>query len=93
MASLALGAYQRRIADQLGVEPGAEMRVALEVAERRDLPVQLIDRDLGITLLRAMRGLSWWQRYTRTVGIFLSLLSREKVTEEDIERLKEGDML
>ena len=93
MASLALGAYQRRIADQLGVEPGAEMRVALEVAEERDIPVQLVDRELGITLRRAMRRLSWWQRYTMTVGIFFSLLSREKVTEEDIERLKEGDML
>ena len=93
MASLALGAYQRRIADQLGVEPGAEMRVALDVAEQRDIPVQLVDRELGITLRRAMRGLSWWQRYTMTVGIFFSLLSREKVTEEDIERLKEGDIL
>lgn len=93
MASLALGAYQRRIADQVGVEPGAEMRVALQEAERHNLPVQLVDRELGVTLRRAMRGLSWWQRYVMTVGIFFSLLSREKVTEEDIERLKEGDML
>ncbi|TVR59255.1 MAG: TraB/GumN family protein [Gemmatimonadales bacterium] len=93
MASLALGAYQRRIADQLGVEPGAEMRVALEVAERREIPVQLVDRELGTTLRRAMRRLSWWQRYTMTAGIFFSLLSREKVSEEDIERLKEGDIL
>lgn len=93
MASLALGAYQRRIASQFGIEPGAEMRAAIDAAAEHDLPVQLVDRDMGTTLRRASRRLPWWQRYTLTVGIFLSLLSKEEVAEEDIERLKEGDML
>jgi pheromone shutdown protein TraB len=34
MASLALGAYQRRIAEQFGIEPGAEMKGAIETAEK-----------------------------------------------------------
>ena len=93
MASLALGAYQRRIASQLGVEPGAEMRAAIEEAGERGLPVQLVDRELGTTLRRAIHRLPWWQRYGIIAGIFLSLLSREEVTEEEIERLKEGDVL
>lgn len=93
MASLALSAYQRRIADQFGIEPGAEMKAAIEGAERAGLPIQLVDREIGITLRRASRRLSWWKRWVMINGLFLSLFSREEIAEEDIERLKEGDLL
>lgn len=93
MASLALGAYQRRIADQFGIEPGAEMKAALEVANRAGMPVQLIDREIGITLKRTSRRLSWWRRWVLLNGLVLSMFSREKIEEADIERLKQGDIL
>ena len=93
MASLALAAYQRRIADQFGIEPGAEMKAAIAGAERAGVPVQLIDREIGITLRRASRRLSLWKRWVMINGLIFSLFSREQITEEDIERLKEGDLL
>lgn len=93
MASLALAAYQRRIADQFGIEPGAEMKAALESAAAAGLPVQLIDREIGITLRRTARRLSWWRRWILVNGLVMSLFSREEFDEEDIERLKEGDLL
>jgi pheromone shutdown protein TraB len=34
-ASLALSAYQQRLADQFGIEPGAEQRMAIRLAEAR----------------------------------------------------------
>jgi len=93
MASLALSAYQRRIAEQFGIEPGAEMKAAMAVAKRKGLPVQLIDREIGITLRRASRRLGWWKRWVMINGLVFSLFSREEITEEDVERLKEGDLL
>jgi len=93
MASLALAAYQRRIAEQFGIEPGAEMKTAIEAARRADVPVQLIDRDIGITLRRASRSLSWWKRWLMLNGLVVSMFSRQEVSEEDIERLKQGDLL
>jgi pheromone shutdown-related protein TraB len=93
MASLALSAYQRRIAEQFGIEPGAEMKAAMDAAERTGLPLQLIDREIGITLKRTSRRLSWWQRWMLTNGMIVSLFSRERISEEDIERLKQGDIL
>jgi pheromone shutdown-related protein TraB len=92
-ASLALGAYQQRLADQYGIEPGAEMRAAMNGALDRGLPLALIDRDIGLTLRRAYRAVPWWQRMGLIGGLFASVLSREKIAEEEIERLKEGDML
>jgi pheromone shutdown-related protein TraB len=93
MASLALSAYQRRIADQFGIEPGAEMKAAIEAANKAGLPLQLIDREIGITLRRASRRLSWWKRWLMINGLVFSLFSREEIDEEDIERLKQGDLL
>ncbi|TVR66195.1 MAG: TraB/GumN family protein [Candidatus Competibacteraceae bacterium] len=91
--SLALGAYQQRLAEQFGIEPGAEMRAAVDGALARQLPVLLIDRDLGITLKRIYRNVPWWQRFGILGGLLASVVSREQVTEEEIERLKEGDIL
>jgi pheromone shutdown-related protein TraB len=92
-ASLALSAYQQRLADQFGIEPGAEQRAAIRLAESRHLPVLLIDRDLGTTLRRAARNLGFFKRLHLFSGMLVGLLSRERVTEREVERLKQGDML
>jgi pheromone shutdown-related protein TraB len=92
-AQLALSAYQKRLADQLGIEPGAELRSAVRAAEARDLPVWLIDREIGVTLRRLVRSVPWYQRWMLINGLLASFMTRSRVQEEDIERLKEGDIL
>jgi len=92
-ASLALGAFQQRAAEQMGIQPGAEMRVAIEDAKQAGLPVLLIDREVGITLKRIYRNVPWWQRFNLIAGLLGSVMARDKVSEEEIERLKEGDIL
>lgn len=92
-ASLALGAFQQRVAEQSGIEPGAEMRAALEESREAGLPLLLIDRDVGITLKRIYHNVPWWQRFSLFSGLLGSVLSRQQVSAEEIERLKEGDVL
>ncbi|SHM10679.1 TraB/GumN family protein [Vreelandella subglaciescola] len=92
-ASLALGAFQQRIAEQSGIQPGAEMRAAVEQSERLKLPLLLIDRDVGTTLKRVYHSVPWWQRFGLLSGLLGSVLSRQKISSEDIEKLKEGDVL
>ncbi len=92
-ANLALGAYQQRLAEQFGIEPGAEMRAAVDEARKAGLPLWLIDRDIGVTLKRVYYGVGFWQRMSLLGGVGASLFSRDKVDEAEIERLKEGDML
>ena len=92
-ASLALGAYQQRLAEQFDVQPGEEMRVAIKLAHDNDLQLELIDRDVGITLKRLYRNIPWWRKLYVISGLIASVLTNEKVTEEEIEKLKTGDML
>lgn len=92
-ANLALAAYQRRLAEQLGIEPGAELKAAATEAVARGLSMQLIDRDVGITFRRILQGLRWWDRMKLIGSVAGGLFASEDVSEDDIERLKEGDML
>ncbi|MGM0477131.1 MAG: TraB/GumN family protein [Pseudomonadota bacterium] len=92
-ASLALGAYQQRLAEQFGIEPGADMKAAVETAREDDYPVHLIDRDIGTTLRRIYRNVPWWRRFALIGSLFGSLISRERISEDEVERLKEGDIL
>ncbi|MBX3693044.1 TraB/GumN family protein [Dokdonella sp.] len=91
--SLALSAFQRRLAEQFGIEPGAEMKAAIDGAETRDLPVWLIDREVSVTLRRAIRRIGFFERMTVIAGLAGNLLSRDEVEEDEIEKLKQGDVL
>jgi pheromone shutdown-related protein TraB len=92
-ANLALSAYQRRLAEQLGIEPGAELKRAALLGSELGLPVRLIDRDVGLTFKRASARLGFWGRSKLVAGMLGSLLADEGVGADEIEKLKQGDML
>lgn len=92
-ANLALAAYQRRLAEQLDIEPGAELKRAVALAGERGLPVQLIDRDVGLTFRRASQRLGFIGRIKLVAGLGAGLFSSEDVDPDEIEKLKHGDML
>lgn len=92
-ANLGLAAYQRRLAEQLGIEPGAELKAAVHEAHARNLPMNLIDRDVGLTFKRASQGLGWWARAKLGSGLVASLFANDEVGADEIEKLKQGDLL
>ncbi|MGD9601665.1 MAG: TraB/GumN family protein [Gammaproteobacteria bacterium] len=92
-AMLALGAFQQRLGAQFGIEPGAEMRAAIDGAQARALPLEVIDRDIGVTMRRVYRSVPWWRRTVLFSGLLASALANETFAEEDIERMKDRDLL
>ncbi|HEY9111347.1 MAG TPA: TraB/GumN family protein [Rhodanobacteraceae bacterium] len=92
-ASLALSSFQQRIAEQYGIEPGAEMKAAMSAADARGLPLWLVDREIGTTLNHAYRGVRFRDRMGILGGLFASVFSHEEIDEADIEKLKQGDIL
>ncbi len=92
-ASLVLSTFQKRLADQSGIEPGAEMKAAMDGADQRHLPLWLIDREVGTTLKRAWRSVGFWQRFGLLGGLLASVFDREDIEQGEIEKLKQGDLL
>ncbi len=97
LANLAIGAYQRRLGRELGVTPGAELLAGVRKAEEIGAGLELIDRDIHVTLKRTWRSVSFWQKLTLLSAILQSLIFRDEISADDIERLKEqgqmGDMM
>ena len=92
-ASLVLSTFQKRLADQSGIQPGAEMKAAMDGADQRHLPVWLIDREVGTTLKRAWHSVGFWQRFGLLGGLLASVFEREEIEQGEIEKLKQGDLL
>lgn len=92
-ANLALAAYQRRLAKQLGIEPGAELKAAVTMARERGLPVHLIDREVGLTFKRASAKLGFFGKFKLAGGLLTGLFAADEIGEDEIEKLKQGDML
>ncbi|MCF6288881.1 MAG: TraB/GumN family protein [Proteobacteria bacterium] len=90
--NLALSAYQNRLAKQLGVEPGAEMKAAITQANDKDLRLWKIDRDIRITMKRAWRNMKFLDK-TGLLFSFGGFFDKEEISAEEIEKLKSGDML
>ena len=56
--------------------------------------MQLVDRDLATTLRRSLTPrVPWYKRLYLMSGLALGMVSSDEIEEEEIERLKEGDIL
>lgn len=91
LANLAIGAYQRRLGAKLGVKPGAELLAGIRTAEDIGAHVELVDRDIHVTLKRTWANVKFTQKFALLGAILESLFARNKHDEEhiDIEALKE----
>lgn len=57
-----LAYVQRKIGMNVGIEPGAEMKEAVRLAEERGIRLVLIDRDIRVTLARFWGGMKIFEK-------------------------------
>lgn len=95
LAHLALSSYQRRIGASLGVKPGAELLAAVTTARDKGIPVELIDRDINVTLKRTWANLGLWKRSMLLSSLLVGWEDEkgEPVTEKTVEDLKDPKAL
>lgn len=75
---LALASFlQKRLGRIVGMEPGAEMRAALEAATKAKARIALIDRDLEVTIRRLSSSIGWRERFRFFADIIASPFSGE----------------
>ena len=85
--------FQKKIAEKFNISPGEEMLRAISGAEEIGAEVVLADREIRVTLLRAWRMMRFFRKIKLLAAIPVSLFFTEEVTEDDIERLKQSDVL
>ncbi|MCL2686982.1 MAG: TraB/GumN family protein [Methanobrevibacter sp.] len=92
VASGILTYIQSKIGEDVDVKPGSEMIGAIEAAKDVDARIALIDRDINITLQRALNEMSIWEKLKFMFSAIASLFASEDDL-QDIEELKKQDTL
>ena len=93
LSNLLLASFQKRIADKLDIQPGAEMIQAIDSADAIEADIILADRDIRVTLSRIWRVTGLWDKLKIIFQLALSLGDVDEITEEDVEKMKQEDML
>ncbi len=87
----ALAAEQRRMGIASGEKPGAELLAAIEAADEAGIPVELIDRDVVITLRRAWSKMGFREKFRVMDALLWQEDEDEDASIEDL--LEDSDML
>ncbi len=87
----ALAAEQRRMGISSGEKPGAELLAAIEAAEEAEIPVELIDRDVLITLRRAWSKMGFREKFRVLDALLWQEDDEEEASIEEL--LEDSDML
>ena len=93
LSNLMLASFQKRIAARLEVAPGQEMIQAMDSAEIVGAVVHLADRDIRTTLSRTWRSMGLWGKIKLLFQLILSLGEADEISEADVEKMKQQDML
>ena len=95
LAQTFLSSIQRRLGEEYGVQPGSEMIAAMQEAEKQNIKVALVDRDITITLKRAWRKMGVREKF-RVVWEFLKAMlgyDEEELGDLDLKELMKQDVI
>jgi pheromone shutdown-related protein TraB len=91
--STLLSYFQSKIGADLDVAPGSEMIGAIEASEDLGIPIALIDRDVNITLQRALNKMGFIEKAKFMFGLIASALGHGDEEDIDVEELKNPENL
>ncbi|MCK5313290.1 MAG: TraB/GumN family protein [Desulfobacteraceae bacterium] len=91
--NLILASFQKRIAKKFDIQPGQEMINAVNSAQETGATIVPADRDIQITLSRVWRGMGFFKKLKLVFQLLFSLGATDDITEEEIEKMKQEDIL
>lgn len=93
LSNLLLASFQKRIAEKFDVTPGEEMVKAIETGEAIGAGIHLADRDIRVTLSKTWRVMKLWDKVKLLFQMILSIGKIDDIEEEDVEKMKQEDVL
>ncbi len=93
LLNLMLASFQKKLAEKFDIKPGQEMINAMEAAKETGAEVIPSDREIQITLSRVWRSMGFWAKIKLLFQLIFSLGGSDEITEEDIEAMKQEDIL
>ncbi len=93
LVHMLLAHIQKKFADKMGVQPGAEMINAIEAAEANDAQVLLIDRDVQVTLQRFWSKMGFIEKLKMLGGLVAAVLGIGGTQDIDMDTITNQDIV
>ncbi|MDF1509579.1 TraB/GumN family protein [Robertmurraya sp. DFI.2.37] len=93
LINLAISSFQKRMANQLGIQPGQEMIQGIESAKEMGAKLVLADRNIQITFSRIWHQVGLWGKAQLLSQVVASIFSKDTISEEELEKMKSKDMI
>jgi len=89
-----IGAWaEKKLGEIVGVSPGSEMKVAVRLAKKNKMKIALIDQDIGVTLRRFSKALSWREKWNFVVDLVKAFVLRKKEVEFDLSTVPDEKII
>lgn len=93
MIHMLLAHVQKKFADDMGVQPGAEMIKAIDAAEVHGARIALIDRDIQVTLQRFWSKMGFIEKLKMLAGLVAAVLGIGGTKDIDMNTITNQDMV
>ncbi|MCB0290952.1 MAG: TraB/GumN family protein [Calditrichaeota bacterium] len=93
LINLLLASYQKKLGEKLGVAPGVELLEATQVAQDLNIPIELCDRDIRITLRRAWNSMPFGDKMKLLTSGLAGMLEEQEISEEKLSEIRQKDVL
>ncbi len=93
LSNLILASFQKRIAKKFDIIPGMEMIEAIGAGKSAGAEIRPADRDIRVTLSRVWNTIGFWGKVKLLFQLILSLGDVGDISENDIEKMKQEDVL
>jgi pheromone shutdown-related protein TraB len=97
LLNMLLSNLQKQLGDRVGIKPGSEMLIAIKKSKEHNIPIQLLDRNIKVTLKRAFRLMTLKEKLKLGNSIIMGFFGRaevgEKINTIKIEELKNEDLI
>jgi pheromone shutdown-related protein TraB len=93
LAQVFLASIQRRLGKEFGAEPGSEMLAAINSAKEKEIKVELVDRDITITLKKAWRTMGIREKFRLFWEFSKAMVGYSDEEEIDLEEIMDEDVI
>ncbi|MFC2135956.1 TraB family protein [Bacteroidota bacterium] len=90
---LLIGRYvQKKLGASIGMQPGADMKYAIDICKQSNLILGLVDRDIEITLKRFSKKFSFKEKLRLTKDLLFAPFSKKKFG-FDISKIPKNELI
>lgn len=83
-----IGAWvEEKLGAKVGVKPGSEMKMAINIARKKNIQLAFIDQDIEITLKKLSKAFTWKEKWSLIKDIFQAVFSRKKQLYFDLRKV------